>query len=170
MNNLVFTALCLALLYYLFYRPQPQSNANRPFKHQETQTSLAVESKEVQTIDDESPEIIKRLKKVVEENNLMIVAQDYSYQQLETKKEQEITQLKTSLAELKKQLEDKQQLTEEQKTFSENKKLIKEIIEFYLDFFSQDITNIINIHDAVSGKESEELKQVRKLLKKLKED
>jgi len=66
MNNLLFTALCLALIYYFFfYLPTPKK-ANQPFKHQETQTQKEVENKAVQTELDEKDEQIKELKKELE--------------------------------------------------------------------------------------------------------
>jgi hypothetical protein len=54
MNNLLFSALTIALIYYFFfYLPTQKTNANLSFKHQATQTEREVENKEVQTEKDE---------------------------------------------------------------------------------------------------------------------
>ena len=119
MNNLLFTALCLALLYYLFYRPQPNI-ANRPFKHQQTQTEI-----------DETPEIIKQLKEDNHQKAIIIIGLNNSYEKLETKNSREIESLKEDLTASRKAnqklLELASQVNQDEKVFSQLKKEMEEL-------------------------------------------
>jgi phosphotransferase system glucose/maltose/N-acetylglucosamine-specific IIC component len=50
MNNLLFSALVIALIYYFFfYLPTHKNNANQPLKHQATQVKVETDDKAVQT-------------------------------------------------------------------------------------------------------------------------
>src|SRR5436853_4791540 len=121
MNNLLFTALCLALLYYcFFYRPTPKKlNANLPFKHQQTQTNLVVENKEVQTEPEREnkEELITSLKADIQQKESTIIGLNNSYERLETKKAEQINELRKEL-ELKEA--DKQELAEKINFFTKN--------------------------------------------------
>src|SRR4051794_33302584 len=112
MNNLVFTALCLALLYYLFYRPSPKSNANPLLKHQETQTNPPLfTNKSIQT----DPELTE-----------IIIDPGIDKAELEELKKQ-ITSLEEDLTTSR---QANQKLLEQVNFFSKNKELIKEAVEF----------------------------------------
>ena len=92
MDNLLFSALAIALIYYFFYLPSPKSNANRPLKHQETQTEV-----------DETPEIIKQLRADNHQKEQTIIGLNNSYDKLETKKAEQINELKKQLELLSKE-------------------------------------------------------------------
>ena len=123
MNNLLFTALCLALLYYcFFYRPTPKKHANPSFKHQQTQTNLVVENKEAQTEPEieNKEELITSLKADIQQKESTIIGLNNSYERLETKKAEQINELRKEL-ELKEadKQEDKKVLESLLKEFKE---------------------------------------------------
>ena len=129
MNNLFFTALCLALLYYFFfYLPNQKNNANLPFKqNQATQTES-----EIEIIDPgpEKDELIATLKEDNHQKERTIIGLNNSYNRLETKKTQAIESLKADLTDSR---QANQKLLGQVNFFSRNKELIKEAVEFHLN-------------------------------------
>lgn len=107
MNNLLFTALIIALIYYfLFYLPQQKklnANANPPLKqNRATQTDeseiinfpgsqMVVETKE-----------LERLKKDIQQKEQTIIGLNNSYQKLETSKNKQLAELQSQIRELAK--------------------------------------------------------------------
>ena len=93
MNNLLFTALAIALIYYLFfYRPTPKT-ANRPEQHNKAVQTEPEENKE---------ELITSLKQDIQQKEQTIIGLNNSYAKLETKQEQELASLNQDLSDSKK--------------------------------------------------------------------
>ena len=127
MNNLYFTALAIALIYYFFYLPSPKkSNANLPpQQNKAVQTEREIAEKETQTETDElnKTELIQSLKADIQQKERTIIGLNNSYERLETKKDEQIRSLKA----------DKQKLLEQINFFTKNKELIKEAVVFHLN-------------------------------------
>src|SRR5438045_1552378 len=93
MNNLLFTALIIALIYYFFfYLPQQKKlNANLPLKHnKEVQTELAIDVNQE----------LENLKKDIQQKEQTIIGLNNSYEKLETNKNKQIDELQTQIREL----------------------------------------------------------------------
>jgi uncharacterized protein HemX len=135
MNNLLFTALAIALIYYFFfYRPTPKK-ANLPFKHQQTQTLKEVEDKAVQTEPEieNKDELITSLKADIQQKESTIIGLNNSYERLEQSSQRLETKKDEQIKELKKDLE---LVSQEVNLFSQRKELIKDAIEFHLNYAS----------------------------------
>jgi hypothetical protein len=115
MNNLLFVALCLLLIYY-FYRPHNKNNANRPFKHQTTQTDPLINRTQYTQTDE-----LKESKATQTETDELI----------DPRKDELIRNFKEDLTDSKK---DKRKLEEQVNFFTQNKGLIKEAVEMQLNF------------------------------------
>ena len=98
MTNLLFTALIIALLYYFFYYLPSQKKLAHPIltPTQFTQTDP------IQT-NSESEEV-KELKKDISQKEWTIIGLNNSYEKLETKKNDEIKQLKNQITNLQAQI------------------------------------------------------------------
>ena len=97
MNNLLFTALLIALLYYFFYYLPQQKKliANPPLKHNQfTQTEPTLIQNQA----------IDNLKKDIQQKERTITGLNNSYNKLETKKNQELEDLKNQITNLQTQI------------------------------------------------------------------
>jgi hypothetical protein len=99
MNDLLFYALLIALIYYFFfYLPQQKKLSNS------TQPSPIFNTKETQTEpfpkNIPNSEEIKELKKDIAQKEQTITGLNNSYEKLEQKKAQQITELQTQIREL----------------------------------------------------------------------
>lgn len=120
MDNLLFTSIVIALLYYfLVYLPKKKLARSEPptFKHSSTQTE-PLKAQEPAAIPE--PQTIQRLERDISQKERTIIGLNKSYEKLESKKNEQITSLQTQLNSLKTQLN---QLAQTQK--SENKDLEK---------------------------------------------
>jgi septal ring factor EnvC (AmiA/AmiB activator) len=117
MNNLLFTALIIALLYYCFYYlpPNKKNHSHPKLTHsQATQTETEPSSNNPlngpgpisfpsnQTILD--PEQIKKLSEDIRQKESTIIGLNNSYQKLETKKNSELDNLKKQISTITSQL------------------------------------------------------------------
>src|ERR1041384_6716214 len=137
MNNLLFTALIIALLYYFFYYlPSQKKTINPPsLKHNRaTQTELEINDEpgmvkfpSIQSIPD--PEQIKKLQEDIQQKESTIIGLNNSYHRLETKKNQELDNLKKQINTLTSQLTQLQskQNTDEKELAGALDNLIKDI-------------------------------------------
>jgi|ERR1043166_3386855 hypothetical protein len=90
MNNLLFTALIIALIYYFFYyRPSQKKLANSPLKHNGTTQTDELDTDE-----------LAELKKYNQQKENTIIGLNKSYKKLETKKNKEINELQRQISEL----------------------------------------------------------------------
>ena len=106
MNNLLFIALCLALIYYFFYPPKP-NNANLPFKQ-----NKAVQTEEL-TTDEKLKKTIQELKSDL--SDYKKVAQEWREDKQKLKKQLELLSKEKKEDEkvLKTLLKEMQELTQQ---------------------------------------------------------
>jgi len=100
MNNLLFTALSIALIYYFFYYLPSQkklSTNNPPLFTQTDPHPLKKTADCPGPIPD--PEQIKKLQKDIQQKEQAIIGLNRSYEKLETQKKQELDNLKQQLKE-----------------------------------------------------------------------
>lgn len=106
MNNLLFTALLIALLYYFcYYLPQQKklNNANLPLQHDKgIQTETMVKNEEPGPVP--NPQELESLKKDIQQKEKTITNLNNSYQKLETKSQTEIDDLKKQIKTITHQL------------------------------------------------------------------
>jgi len=95
MNNLLFTCLIIALLYYFCYYLPSQKKLN-PDPTKLTH-SVFTQTDPTQTYESEE---IKELKKDIQQKEQTIIGLNDSYNKLETKKNNEIDNLKNEISEL----------------------------------------------------------------------
>jgi hypothetical protein len=135
MNNLLFTALAIALIYYFFfYLPTQKSISNPSLTNNQTQTEREVENKEVQTETEENKdELITSLKADIQQKENTIIGLNNSYERLEQSSQRLETNKDEQIKELRKELE---LVSQEVNFFTKNKELIKEAIEFHQDYIA----------------------------------
>jgi chromosome segregation ATPase len=98
MNNLLFTALIIALLYYFFYYLPSQKKLTHPIltQSQFTQTEpTLIKNQDLE---------IKELQEDIQQKERTIIGLNNSYDKLETKKDDEIKQLKNQITNLQAQI------------------------------------------------------------------
>ena len=117
MNNLLFTALIIALLYYFFYYLPQQKKliANPPLPHHQSTQTDELEPKntvdlpgpryvQVEPEAIPNPQELDNLKKDIQQKERTITGLNNSYNKLETKKNQELEDLKNQITNLQTQI------------------------------------------------------------------
>jgi septal ring factor EnvC (AmiA/AmiB activator) len=138
MNNLLFTALIITLLYYFFYYlPSQKKLANPPLKHNQSTQTEALASRITDyepgaisgPVAIPDPEQIKKLQEDIQQKESTIIGLNDSYHQLETKKNQELDNLKKQINTITSQLTQLQskQNTDKKELASTLDNLIKDI-------------------------------------------
>lgn len=124
MDNLLFTSIVIALLYYfLVYLPKNETKSNQRskktspspqpiYKHSSTQTDFK-EPDQLEPSAIPDPQAIQRLERDISQKERTIIGLNRSYEKLETSKNSQIANLQTQLNSLKTQLN---QLTSQQKS------------------------------------------------------
>ena len=110
MNNLLFTALLIALIYYFFYYLPHQKKLTNPPLTKLTQTQFTQTDPDPieKTVDCPGPQIIKdkqeidELKRDIQQKEQTIIGLNNSYQKLEKEKVQEIKELQSQIRDLAK--------------------------------------------------------------------